>query len=376
MKWSNLGSGDGEATTQTATGELLKWSNLGSSEETEHSNTHSEDPPKANTKETHNQNTICEDNVTKTEQLHAVAEMAHAATELQDILNSTEAMVNDSRTLDTFKDNIVELNHQHALTRVTSVIGLQPDTAPASSYLPWNRTLSDHVTVNGNLKSDEEELLSMVGGPQADVSEGSDSEEDEQAALMHMDSVHDPFAAIAPLPPTRPQSANPRGRTSRSGSRNASFQQTTARVVGSLTPEMAGNMRRGSSGAVLSRPGSRGSVTFATEMPAAQALVVQDEAQGGQGGQVIQGAAGRREDSFCSKGSFVSSNGSFARSGRRHSTPSVGRASFRQRDSSQTQVTGKVDYTALLTEQQENLHERKSSMKDYNSMCGWGWGWG
>eukprot|EP01064_Diplonema_japonicum_P034109 TRINITY_DN6964_c0_g1_i1.p1 TRINITY_DN6964_c0_g1~~TRINITY_DN6964_c0_g1_i1.p1 ORF type:complete len:308 (+),score=21.85 TRINITY_DN6964_c0_g1_i1:45-926(+) len=250
------------------------------------------------------------------EQRAAVKEMEQAAKALTDILESTEEMGLEERTLDHFERDIREMNQIHALNRVESIVG--------GAGKGWNKALEDKVETRQIEEEETEGLLSLVGAARED-------DNDEPAS--------DPFEVqeMQPLPPRRPSEPR-RSRCSSIASSRMSVRRNSEsyRVVGSLTPDMVSNIRRTS----------------------------------GRSASIVRPSSARSPSAPC-----VSADGSIARRSlvQRRSTVSslhsgAARPSFRQRDTSCTRVTGRVDYSELLQEQQTDLTQRRASMKEYYCM--------
>ena len=246
----------------------------------------------------------------ESDQREAVREMEQTSEELVKMLNSTEEIGKDERALDYFERDIRELNQVNAMQRADSIVGRKESSS-------WFSELTNKVIVKEPVSEtfeEDEALLSLVGGvPDSPMSEVSTDDGD-----------FDPFVvkSLHPMPP-RPSTGKRTSITRRYSSalinkRPSSRTSSLAdgfRVVGSLTPSMLSGERNQPLGCLSS------------------------------------------EGSFARKcSSFRNLNGPLSRN------------SLRQRDTSSTRVTGKIDYAALLGEQQFDLNSRRESMKGYNTM--------
>eukprot|EP01065_Artemidia_motanka_P005132 TRINITY_DN12460_c1_g1_i1.p1 TRINITY_DN12460_c1_g1~~TRINITY_DN12460_c1_g1_i1.p1 ORF type:complete len:380 (+),score=148.22 TRINITY_DN12460_c1_g1_i1:129-1268(+) len=285
--------------------------------------------------------------MSREEQSQAVADMEQAAADLKAVLEDTEQMGREEPALQRFESGVRELNQLNALKRASL---LQEQHQEAEERGGWHASISDKVQRRGSreVQGDESEeeqqdgaMLGYYGG----------------AAVTRRSSFQGrrSLADIGDVPPDVDAPEQFHRRTSATES---------MRIVGSLTPALlkarrasAGSRRSSAPGSFsgvpaprrLSGAGLRGlGLCEAADMPS----VPRRRSSHG-----VAAAPGDDTHFFQTS----SSKGSFSRA------PSQG--SFRgQQDSSSTRVTGKIDYAALLNEQQDDLLARQESNDKYQEM--------
>ena len=281
----------------------------------------------------------------------AVREMRETAGKLEKLISEAEEGVDDG-TLGHFESYIRELNHVHAVERASSVVPPSPphDAKQGSPRRrpSWNKALAEHIEELPANESDEKHQAAAAAAEC--VGGGADSDSDYE---------YDIFADVAPIR-ERTESFQQDGALTRAPSSaygSAKFRSHSSlgggggapRVVGSLTPEMALGVRRSS---LRSLPAS------GSEPYKRAGSVVSFASNTGESGLLYRRPSSAK--------SFSSRNGSVARMGSAASFGSAGGRSRQLGDSSHTRVVGKVDYSALLNEQQEDLTRRRSSMSEYH----------
>eukprot|EP00756_Hemistasia_phaeocysticola_P064724 Hpha_TRINITY_DN8020_c0_g1::TRINITY_DN8020_c0_g1_i1::g.140116::m.140116 len=259
------------------------------------------------------------------EQSEAIGEMRRASQELEQVLRETERM-KEGATLQRFESGIRELNQLNALARAQH---MRDEGDRVERRGSWNRSLADKLTRRASAPDPDEDAP-------------------EDGVLGYYAGAGVARRASFGRPPRRPSASE-----EAEDCPGTSWDRTTAaseavRVVGSMTP------------ALLSRRGSTPGATRRQSGSFARGIGLCEATDLGSRRSSRGIVAGPGEDTHYFEVQV--------RPQRRTSTPSL-RSSFGGIvDSSATKVTGKVDYHALLQEQDDDFKARRQSTDKYNEM--------
>eukprot|EP00756_Hemistasia_phaeocysticola_P025349 Hpha_TRINITY_DN16001_c2_g1::TRINITY_DN16001_c2_g1_i1::g.121391::m.121391 len=310
--------------------------------------------------------------VSVSEQQQAVSDMEAAAKDLEKVLADTESMGKE-RQLERFESGVRELNQLNALKRAET---LQEQHQLAERRGSWNAALGNgqvqrRESLQQRGEEDEEEddkneMLGYYGG--AAVTRGGSFAGRKSLITDGTET------GVAPEPSEAQQQESFQRRTSITAS---------MRIVGSLTPALL-KARRASASSTGSGTGRRQSLSAGGNLPPVpgrrhssqlQDLGVCQAADIGsdERARVPQTQRGER-NSFAADTGGDESQFQVAVAERRPSTarrPSSARrrsSTSYQQDSSNTRVTGKIDYASLLNEQEEDMQARRASTEEYKTM--------
>lgn len=295
--------------------------------------------------------------VSRTDQQQAVEEMEAAAKGLESVLADTEDMGKE-RQLYRFESGIRELNQLNALKRAEAIQEQHQEVERRGS---WNAALGGQVVQKEAIQEDcadesKNDTLGYHGGAlvtrtggwftgrKSLITDGEKGESNEEETTG---------------------SGSFQGRTSI---------RASMRIVGTLTPALLRARRRSSvstNGSGRPLTASADAVTSLPPVPSRRSSMTR------QGSMDI----GSVEERQCipnteriERNSFAADTGGdeskFLLEERRPNTARVSarRRSSTQQDSSSTRVTGKIDYAALLNEQEQDMQARRVSTDQYKNM--------
>lgn len=298
--------------------------------------------------------------VSRTEQRQAVEDMEAAAKDLESVLADTEDMGKE-RQLYRFETGIRELNQLNALKRAEA---MQEQHQEAERRGSWNAALGNGQVFQREAVQEEYEdesrndMLGYHGGAVVTRTGGwfkgrkSLITEGEKGEFTEEEAAKGSF----------------QGRTSI---------RASMRIVGTLTPALLRARRRSSVSTNGGRPLSAGADSAAMLPP-----VPSRRRSTGLGVCQATGIGSLEEKQRIpntersERNSFAADTGgderTFMLEERRPSTArrpsSSRRRSSTQQDSSSTRVTGKIDYAALLNEQEQDMQARRESTDQYKNM--------
>eukprot|EP01062_Namystynia_karyoxenos_P055701 TRINITY_DN46764_c0_g1_i1.p1 TRINITY_DN46764_c0_g1~~TRINITY_DN46764_c0_g1_i1.p1 ORF type:complete len:430 (+),score=174.23 TRINITY_DN46764_c0_g1_i1:95-1291(+) len=301
--------------------------------------------------------------MSREEQTRAVAEMEATAADLAEIVNATEEMREEQGDqLQRFESGVRELNQLNALKRA-SVISDQYQEAEKRGG--WHSSLSDKVERRASAASqcrDEEDaedssaqkvqvgMIGYYGG-----------------ATVRRCSSARRVSASTPTPAVCNDVAAFQEDAADGWGRRTSATEGL-HIVGSLTPALL-KARRSSAG-------SRRSSTVSQGLVRGQSAKRLSITEGAGLSDAVAVDVTPRETPFAPAGlpprpgdaHAFPARGSLLRRASADSGVSGRRSS--QQDTSSTRVTGKIDYTALLSEQQDDFAARAESSEKYKAMLG------
>eukprot|EP01063_Lacrimia_lanifica_P021131 TRINITY_DN2838_c2_g3_i1.p1 TRINITY_DN2838_c2_g3~~TRINITY_DN2838_c2_g3_i1.p1 ORF type:complete len:371 (+),score=98.91 TRINITY_DN2838_c2_g3_i1:108-1220(+) len=294
------------------------------------------------------------------QQRAAVAVMERTAAELTAMVEDSKQMHEQAPALERFASQVEVANQVDTAGEVRRRSSIQTGMGER-----WNKALGDGKIETAAPESDgeyapegpveEEGLLRLTNGV-TDCESGTDS----PAADPFDVAPFSPEAAAPAASDSSPAPAVPAGLINTPGKAQEARRASATNQHGG---DPAPPLRRGSSlrqpqppaDPVARRPSGRASRVVFTGADGAYTTAP-------------RASAAERYGSFragslssAGTGSFRSGGGGSFRTGRAASLGSAGR----QRDSSATRINGRIDYSALLGEQQADLTARRSSMQEY-----------